>query len=227
MRTRLFPLPTASSRARPARPSPVPEPLRRVGRRIRSLRYSPALHWCAAAILAMLTLSTAADQRERLDRRLAALGPTVRVAVARAPVGAGAALDPTDIRWRSIPRGLVPGDAVRRLDASRRVAVDLAAGEVVRRGRLRPAAGSSVAAAIPDGSVAVAVPLPPGLRPERGDRVELFAIDESGVSAPIALDAPVVDRHEGAAIVAVPHRRAGAVADAVLASTLTVAIAGP
>lgn len=227
MRTRLFPSAPPPARFTVPRALPTPEPLRRVGRRIRYLRYSPALHWCAAALLAFLTLSTATGRRAELERRLGDLGPTVRVAVTRAPVRAGASLGSDDVRWRSVPKGLVPADAVRHLDRSRRVAVDLGAGEVIRRDRLRPFSGSALAAAIPRGSVAVAVPLPPGLRPEHGDRVELLSIDASGISSTIALDAAVVDRHDGAAVVAVPRRRAGAVADAVLASTLTVAIAGP
>lgn len=227
MRTRLFPSTFGARGAMPERPRPVVELVRRFLRHLRRLRYSPALHWCAAALLALATMTTTVGRHRELDRRMASLGPTVRVAVTAEALPAGGLVDASSIRWRSVPRGLVPTDALRRLGGEHRVAVDHAPGEVLRRGRLRGGGGSATAAAVPEGALALSVPLPPALRPAPGDVVELLAIDEDGMSAPIALDARVVSRRDGAAVVAVPRRRAGVVADAVLAGTLTVALAAP
>ena len=87
---------------------------------------------------------------------------------------------------------------------------------------------------MPEGWRAIAVPLPPaGPRLEAGDRVDLLAIDADGLSTAIVEEAIVIDGTGSggdasamAATIALPRRSLPLVADAVLATTLTVALIG-
>jgi Flp pilus assembly protein CpaB len=85
------------------------------------------------------------------------------------------------------------------------VLAPLARGEVVTAGRVAPAGVGGLAALLPDGARALAVPIGPGTPPlRRGDRVDVLATFEG--------DEPTFAVASGAAVLAVTRDKAVTVA---------------
>lgn len=191
----------------------------------RRLRRRPLPWWTGALVLAGATAllvgrlaGDAAAERERW-------GDTVAVAVATADVAAG---EPVIAEQRHLPRSLVPdGAATSAGGAVATVAIHT--GEIVLESRLAPAGTSPVAALVPPGHRAVAVPAADGLPLAVGDVVDVLATLDPESAQPtfaVARDAAVVHVGESAVTVAVPLDDAPRVAFALAVGAVTLALSG-
>jgi Flp pilus assembly protein CpaB len=216
-----------SLRLRSTRPGPVwlPHPLVRVLRQ-------PAIYWGAAAILTALTFYVVTDLSSDARATLAAYGPRERVLVVTAPVGPGDPLAPDNVEWREVPVGLIPTGAVRDVPADAAARIELFPGEVVVEPRLA-GGGSGIAALLPKGTTAMALPVGAGLPPVVvGDLVDVIASfivapeDGSGPSFAVASGASVVHIGERAVSVAVAQDESAAVAYALAHGIVTLALIG-
>ena len=164
---------------------------------LRRLRRSPAAFWVAAVLLAALTGTVVARLVDRAAATAARFGPPRTAVVVRRAVPAGAVVQPGDVALRSVPSAVVPRRAIRSPPIGRRAAQPLLPGQVVVADQLAPDGVSAVAAMLPPGRRAVAVPtggLSPPLEP--GDVVDVVATFEEG-------DPPTFVVAEGAAVLAV------------------------
>lgn len=188
---------------------------------------SPVVYWILVAALTLAVVVSIGAARADLDRRARRAGPTVRVAVAVGDHRAGERLGPGDVAVVEVPRSVVAADALRHAPVGRRITTDVGDREVLVRRRLVGGNGSSLAAAVPAGGRAVAVPLPPGgLAVRPADRVDLLAPGADGRAERLAEDATVLDAGESSVTVAVAAGEAGPVVDATLAGTIAVVLRG-
>jgi len=197
------------------------------------LRRSPLLFWTAAGAAALATVATVSGLAGRAADRAAALGGLVEVAVAARPVAAGATLAAADVAARRLPAALLP-DAPRPASAAAatgRVArVDLAAGEVLLTARLAPDGVEGVAALLPPGRSAVAVPADAArlaLRPaDRVDVLATFDALEAGAepTVVVAAGAVVLAAGEDDVTLAVTPAQAPRLAFAMARAVLTLAL---
>lgn len=195
---------------------------------VRNRLRSPLAHWIVAFALAAAAVVGHQRRETALDRREAALGPTVEVVVLTASHAAGDAVGADDVELRRVPRSLVPDGALTRAPEGQRLRVPVHRGEVLVAARLGDAATSALAAAVPDGRRALSVPLADGALPlSPGDEVDLLSLTAEGTSAVITAAAPVLVADERSATVAVPREVAPMVADAVLAGAVTLSLVGP
>ena len=86
-----------------------------LGRTFRRVRRSPIVYWITAGTLTLLAFSSFQSRSLRLDRTLAALGATTNALVMTADLVAGDTVGPDDVETRSLPVGIVPTGALRRL----------------------------------------------------------------------------------------------------------------
>src|SRR5688500_10506295 len=113
---------------------------------------------------------------QRAEEAATAWGTSVPVLVATHDLAPGDRLDAGNTEVRSHPAPLVPDGALTSIPDDRRVAEAVFAGEVLRDRRLAPRGLSAVAARLPPGTRAMAVPQEPGLVPSLvlGDRVDVL-----------------------------------------------------
>lgn len=218
--------------SRPARRRP-PGPARRLRVGL-LLRRHPRLWWGVVTILAVSTgllVSSAVDAAE--DER-AAWGDERVVVVARRDLTAGQRLGADDVALEPRPAALVPDGALGEVPAAATLRAAVYAGEVLVEPRLAGEGLSPLAARLPDGSRAVAVPVEPGLAPPLrvGDEVDVLVAlspDAAGAGPPgfvLARRAPVVDVREAAVTVAVPADVAPKVSVALGTGAVTLALVG-
>jgi Flp pilus assembly protein CpaB len=196
------------------------------------LRYHPATRWIAlAALLALAftvlhrTSATAANERHRW-------GATRTVAVALHRIAMGTSIDATDLEARALPLALIPDGAVESVQAGRTATATIEPGEVVLASRLAPDGVHGMAALVPAGWRALAVPVaPPVLTLAIGDHVDLIAGFDIGNATSdrsptlvVARDAIVVAVDEQRVTVAVPDDDAERVAFAIVAGTVVPAL---
>lgn len=209
------------------------------------LRRSPLPFWALAVALSLATGLTVARLAGEAAARADRLGGLVDVPVAARPIAAGAVVRPADVEARSLPSALVPSGRLARSPAGRVAIVPLAPGEVVLAAKLAPDGLTGVAALVPPGHRALAVPVDAGalsLRP--GHRVDVLATLELGGGAldggaapaggiaaaptfPVATAALVVDADDDAVTVAVTPDEAPRVAFALARGTVTLALTSP
>jgi Flp pilus assembly protein CpaB len=138
----------------------------------------------------------------------AAWGPRERVVVAARDLPPGHAVEADDVRMVSLPQAAVPPGALDRVTPGRVVRALVLEGEVLVRRRLSAAGVEGVAALLPEGTRAVAVPVEAGTAPplEVGQAVDLMAVVAGDGRVPqagvLAGAAPVVDVGEHAVTVA-------------------------
>lgn len=223
--------------ARPlARPVPLPRiPWRRA---LRRARRSPAAWWLAAAAVAALAATRVGTLDDEAAAARAAWGEGVPVVVATRDLAAGEVVGADDVVVASWPPAVVPEGALAEVPAGRTVAAPIVAGEAVVGARVAPEGLSDVAALLPPGWRAVAVPAfgggAGGDHPPLavGDRVDVLAsVDTFDPLAHqsaevVAEGALVVDVRDGSVTVGVPQRVAAAVAVATTRGTITLALVG-
>jgi Flp pilus assembly protein CpaB len=200
----------------------IPRPSSR--RRLR-LRRRPLPWWTGALVLAGVTAllvgRLAGDAAAERDR----WGETVVVAVATADVAPG---EVVVAERRRLPRSVVPAGAAGSADGAV-AAVALHAGEIVLEARLAPGGTSAVAALVPEGHRAVAVPSGDGLPLAVGDAVDVLAtLDPESAQPTFAVSraARVVHVGESSVTVAVPLDDAPRVAFALAVGAVTLALSG-
>ena len=171
---------------------------------------------------------------QRAEDAAAAWGRAVPVLVATRDLEPGDRLDAGNTRLARHPAPLVVDGALTALPDDGRLAEAVYAGEVVRDERLSPGALSVVAARLPAGTRAVAIPVEPGTVPALaiGDRVDVLvalAPETAGDGPPgfaLAVAALVVDVGDTSATIAVPVDAAPRVAVALGAGAVTLALRG-
>lgn len=211
---------------------PVPTvPRPPVGRPRLRLRRRPTLFWLATFVLAAATGLFVARSVGKATAEAARWGVLRPTLVASADLEPGAALGPGDARVEHRPAALVPAGALEGPAEGQTVAAGIAAGEPVLSSRLAPAGLSATAAALPEGTVGIAVPTGPGaLALEPGDAVDVlvtFDPDLAAGSEPtiiVARAAVVVRVAEEAVTLAVGEREAPRVAFALTAGVMTLVL---
>ena len=215
------------------------------------LRRSPLPFWALAVALALFTGTTVTRLVGEASARAARLGGLVDVVVAARPVEAGKPLRPADLTVRRLPADALAEGPVKASDASaagKVVLVPLVRGEVLLTSKLAPDGLRGVAALVPPGHRALAVPVDPGgLSFRLGNRVDVLAtfdvagdpaaVDGDGATEgvpaaspaptfPVAASALVVDVGDEAVTVAVTDDEAPRVAFALARGTVTLALTG-
>lgn len=200
--------------------------------RLRRLARSPFAYWAAVVALAAFTASTIAGQMDRAGAQVARYGRLRPVVTAARPVEVGAVVRSADIVVRSIPAAFLPEGALGATDdvVGRTVVVPLFRGTPVVAGQLAPDGLEGVAALLPAGGRAVAVPTgPASVALRRGDRVDVLATFDPPPAGedptfPVAEAALVVDAGPEAVTVAVGAQEALRVAYAVAAGVVTLVL---
>jgi Flp pilus assembly protein CpaB len=195
----------------------------------------PALSLLAIAVLAAVTGAVVASLVGRAEAALRRYGPARPVAVATRAIAAGAVIRTDDAEVRSWPAGLVPPGAFSAVPVGRTASAPTFTGEPLVAGRVAPGGLSGVAAVLPAGTRAIAVPLAGAGPPLAvGDTVDLLATFDPVVAGG---GEPTVVVSEGAVVVgttgdgdavtvAVPAADAPRVAFAVTQGAVTVALGG-
>jgi Flp pilus assembly protein CpaB len=198
--------------------------------RLRRLSRSPVVFWALVVLLAVLTATVVGGLAGRARAEAARYGSLRTVAVATRAVDVGTVLRPADVSEERVPAAFLPeGPVGSASDAvGRTVVVPLFRGAPLLRGQLAPWGLQGVAALLPPGRRAVAVPIgdaTPKLRP--GDVVDVLATFESEGGEPtveVAVGAPVVDVGEESATVAVAPEEARRVAFALAAGAVALVV---
>lgn len=201
------------------------------------LRRSALAFWLAAVIVALGSGVVVSRLVGEAAARAARLGGLVEVPVASRPVEAGAVVRASDVSVVALPADAVPRGPVARSPAGRVAVVPLVPGEVVLASKLAPEGLRGVAALVPRGRRALAVPADAGgLALRVGNRVDVLATfdvaGDSSAAAPaeptfaVAQGALVVDAGEDGVTVAVSPEEAPRVAFALARGTVTLALAG-
>ena len=201
------------------------------------LRRSPVPFWALAVALAAVTGLTVFRLVGEASARAARLGGLVDVPVAARRLDAGTTLRAGDVAVRRLPAASLPDAPVARSPAGKAAIVPLAPGEVLLAAKLAPEGVGGVAALVPRGHRALAVPVDgAGLAVRAGDRVDVLATFEVADSGgdppapptfPVATAALVVHAAEEAVTVAVTPDEAPRVAFALARGTVTLALTGP
>jgi Flp pilus assembly protein CpaB len=183
-----------------------------------------------AAIVVCLLISTIAVRHAAaaaLDERRQ-WGETRDVFVARTPIEMGHVVTSdavTAVRW---PRAVVPPDATTVSPVGRTAVATIERGEAVVTTRLAPDGLRGVAALVPSGWRALAIPVGPDVVALRvGDHVDLIAgFVDTGQSPTltVARDAVVVDVDEQRVTVVVSDVDAARVAFAIVSGTVVPAL---
>lgn len=198
------------------------------------LRREPRLWWLvvlAGAAATGLAVSHVLGTAEATRR---AWGTTEPVLVVRHDVAAGSTLSARDVELVDVPTGLAPAGALDELPAGAVARVDLSAREPLLPRRLAGHDLSALAAALPPGTRAIAIPTEPGTAPplDAGDRVDVLVVvaaEVAGDGPPgfaIATDALVVAVDDDAVTVAVERDEAPRVAAALGLGAVTLALVG-
>lgn len=221
----------------PRRPTLLPRPSLR--RWVRRARRSPTAWWSAAAALALAASLRVGAIDDEAEARRAAWGESVTVVVAERDLAAGDVVTRGDVAFADWPRALVPAGALEELPIGRTAASPIVAGEAVVAARVAPEGLSEVAALVPPGWRAVAVPSASGgfgadAPPlDVGDRVDVLATFDTldldagdSTTETVAEGALVVDVGDTSVTVAVPAADAERLAGAAARGTVTLALAG-
>ncbi|MEY2446858.1 MAG: pilus assembly protein CpaB [Acidimicrobiaceae bacterium] len=201
----------------------------------RRVRHHPLVRLAAVVVVALVATSViqrsaavAIDARRRW-------GQERTVVVARHRIASGEVVDANAVTTESWPAAVVPNGAVDTSPVGRTVVDTIEPGEAVLASRLAPTGLSGVAALIPAGWRAVAVPVGPAVVTlSVGDHVDLIAgfdvANASTAQAPaftVARDAVVVAVDDQRVTVAVPGTDVERVAFAIVAGTVVPALRAP
>jgi Flp pilus assembly protein CpaB len=193
-------------------------------------------HWALAALLALVTAwyaGTTVASAEAAKRRW---GSDRAVAVAARHLDAGMAISEDDVRVERWPAGVVPAGALDSAPVGRVVARPVEPGEAVLAARLAPEGVHGLAARLPPGWRAFAVPSGDGaLRLDVDDVVDVLATLEPAAAGGagdeptvrIADAAVVLAVDEQSVTVAVPEASATDMAFALASATITLALRAP
>lgn len=199
-----------------------------------ALRRQPRLRTALVVALGLLSGAAVAATVQQADQSRAAWGRSTTVLVATRDLVAGERLDGGNTHLVEHPAPLVPPGALTAVPDDGRAAEPVYEGEVLRAERLAPAGMSAVAAQLPKGTRAVAIPVEPGTTPPLavGDHVDIvvaLAPEAAGGGPPgfaLATDVLVVEITEAAVTIAVPRDVAPRLAVAFGQGAVTLALVG-
>jgi Flp pilus assembly protein CpaB len=205
---------------------------------LRRLTRSPLFFWAAVAVLALLTAAVVGRLLGRARAEAARYGSPRTVAVATVDLPAGSVVRPADVDRRTVPAAFLPDGWVGSVAevVGRTVVVPVVRGQALLRAHLAPWGLRGLAALLPPGARAVAVPTGASSPPlHTGDVVDVLATfdtaatgGEGDPSFPVALGAAVLDVGGESATVAVSPEDATRVAYAVSHGAVSLAVtAGP
>ncbi len=189
-----------------------------------------------ALILGLAAVVTVGRQSARAERILAAYGTTRRVPVAAHDLAVGQVLDLHDVTWRTLPPAGLPRDVLTTSPVGRTVVERVARGAVLGRLQVAPDGLSGLAARVPPGQRALAVPRHgTGLHLAVGDRVDVIdpggpatGLDTAGdAAAVVARAVEVLAVGDTEVVVAVDDHDARSVAAALAHDTPVLALVGP
>jgi Flp pilus assembly protein CpaB len=194
------------------------------------LRRHPLAYWGLVAALALTTGAVVAGTTDDARRTANAWGDRERVAVARHAIEPGDLIHGDDIDWRDLPRVALPHHPATEV-VGRVATAPFFAGEMLVAERLAPDGSCAVAAQVPSGRRAMAVPSTRGAPPlEVGDVVDLVAVVDPAASgigpARVASAASVVAIGDEAVTVAVEVDEVGDTAFAISTGAVIIALAG-
>lgn len=211
----------------------------RYGRLWRRIGRSSVVWWTITAALGLVTASVVGSAIGRTTRAASAWGTETAVWVVKRAVAAGDVIVKADVTLTTRPKAVVPegaldGTASPVGEATR---VGIAVGEVVLTNRLAGHGTAGIAAMVPPGFRAVAIPHDDAMpRVTSGDRVDVLATFDVGdgtgesTSEPsfaVASDAEVLQVTADAVTVAVEARHAPRVAFALAKAAVTLVLRGP
>jgi Flp pilus assembly protein CpaB len=197
------------------------------------VRRAVALGLALVTGLVVISLVSSAEAaRQRWGRARA-------VAVATRDLAPGDVIDASTVEVRRVPEAAVSPDALAALPSGSVVRQPVVAGEPLVAERLAPQGLTGVAALVPAGHRAVAVPIGPLAAPPlaTGDLVDVLAVvpavaeEQPGRSAdwpsyPLVEAAAVVDVGEQSIAIAVPEADASRVAWVLTNGSVVLALAG-
>ena len=153
---------------------------------VRARRLAGRRRWRRAfvAVAVLVTALVVTAQFRAVEAARSRWADTRVVAVARHDLGPGDVIDSGSVELREVAAASVAPAALEELPAGSVVRHPVAEGEPLVAGRLAPDGLTGLAALVPEGERAVAVPVGPSGRPPLalGDRVDVLA-----VTAPTAL----------------------------------------
>lgn len=199
-----------------------------------ALRRRPRLWWALAGALALGVGGAVSSAMGEAEAAREAWGERITVVVATRDLRPGDQIGRGDVELVRRPAAVVPGDAVRDVPAGATVHSAIFEGEVLVEPRLAPGALQGLAAVLPQGTRAIAVPVEPGQAPPllAGDVVDVLvalAPEAAGDGPPgfaIARGALVVDVGDAAVTVAVEQDVAPRIAVALGQGAVTLALVG-
>jgi Flp pilus assembly protein CpaB len=153
-------------------------------------------------------------------------GRPTSVAIATRDLPAGKVLGGDDVRVTTLPRQAVPRSALSYAPVGRPLHTAIDEGQVITERQVADRGTSPIAAALPTGMGAIAIPRGDHPLPLRtGDHVEVLLMDsDSGDAEPIDETAPVLSVDGSVAVVAVAPDLVPDIAAGVLANTVTLAL---
>ncbi len=206
-------------------------------RRSTRITRSPIAYWLVVGVLALVTGMVAARIVGHAGALASRYGPLRPVVVAVRDLEPGSVVGDDDVTVRHVPASLVAEGAVASVDDARgrTVVAPVFPGVPIVAAQLAPDGRRGLAALLPPGSRAVAVPNGrPGLALVRGDEVDVLATFDVADPAeggpptfPVATHALVVDVGDESAAVAVTPDEAARVAFALASGVVTLALAAP
>ena len=198
------------------------------------IRRHRVLYWIVAIALAAVSGNAIASALAHADAARAAWGDRRSVLVARHRLDFGAVIRADDVGLESWPAAVLPSGVAPGVDdaVGRTVVEVVEPGEVVLRAHLGPDGLHGVAALVPPGWRALAVPVGPATLPlSVGDRVDLMAAvdgtDGNATTAPsfvLSAKALVVAVGEQSVTVAVPADDAPRVALGIVTGSVVPAL---
>lgn len=217
-----------------------------------ALRRRPILYWLVTALVALTTAMVIGGLTARAEHASARYGGLRPVVVANRALGAGDEVAAGSVRLVRMPRAFVPDGALSSPPVGQTVLSPLYPGEALLAQRLAPEGLRGIAALLPRGTLAMAVPTGTGgLRVAVGDLVDVLATagfvtaptpaagtpvegggqtggvqppDGDGSTRVVASDAKVVDVSDETVTVAVRDAEAPLVATALTQATITLAL---
>lgn len=198
------------------------------------LRRRRGLRWSLTVLLGLAVATSVASVVARADRARSAWGETRAVFVATRDLEPGHVVRAADARRIGLPEQMLRSDAMEDPPIGRVVHSPVFEHEVLIEARLAAPGLVGLAAVVPEGSRAVAIPAEPATTPaiEVGQLVDVIVVlppGEGGSSPPgfvLAADAEVLAVTDRAVSVAVETDVAPRVAVAVAQGAITLAVVG-
>jgi Flp pilus assembly protein CpaB len=189
---------------------------------------APAVGSVLALVVALATTGFTYQLLSRAQAGADRYGRPTTVAVATRDLPPGHVIRGDDVRVTTVPQQAVPRSALVHAPVGRPLHTAVDEGEVITRRQVGERGMSPIAAALPTGMGAIAIPRGDHPLPLRlGDHVEVLLMDaDSGEAEPIDETAPVLSVDGSVAVVAVAPDLIPDIAAGVLANTVTLALTG-